>query len=60
MLHLNVGTFFLHNIIVGLASGADSAYIYEEPFNINDLSEDVRHMILKMKSGGVLRGLVLR
>ncbi|KAK7574123.1 hypothetical protein V9T40_011314 [Parthenolecanium corni] len=43
-----------------LASGADSSYIYEEPFTIEDLTKDVRHMVSKMKHGKVLRGLVLR
>lgn len=43
----------------GLAGGADAAYIYEEPFNINDLIDDIRLMHAKMEEG-VTRGLVLR
>uniref|UniRef100_A0A646QIL3 ATP-dependent 6-phosphofructokinase n=1 Tax=Hemiscolopendra marginata TaxID=943146 RepID=A0A646QIL3_9MYRI len=42
----------------GLAGGADAAYIFEEPFNVHDLYEDVNHMMTKM-SEGVQRGLVL-
>lgn len=43
----------------GLAAGADTAYIFEEGFNISDLQTDVQHMINKFK-GGIERGLVLR
>ncbi|KAM3877543.1 phosphofructokinase, muscle b [Diretmus argenteus] len=43
----------------GLASGADAAYIYEEPFNIHDLEMNVEHLVEKMKTT-VKRGLILR
>jgi len=45
--------------LAGLAGGADAAYIFEEPFNINDLIGDIRLMHSKMEEG-VTRGLVLR
>lgn len=28
--------------LAALASGADNAYIFEEPFNVNDILEDVK------------------
>ncbi|KAG7466935.1 hypothetical protein MATL_G00147570 [Megalops atlanticus] len=43
----------------GLAVGADAAYIFEEPFNINDLKTNVEHLTEKMKKD-IQRGLVLR
>ncbi|XP_028289650.1 ATP-dependent 6-phosphofructokinase, platelet type-like isoform X5 [Gouania willdenowi] len=43
----------------GLASGADAAYIYEEPFDIRDLQANVEHLTEKMKTS-IQRGLVLR
>ncbi|XP_030612975.1 ATP-dependent 6-phosphofructokinase, platelet type isoform X7 [Archocentrus centrarchus] len=43
----------------GLASGADAAYIYEEPFDIKDLQANVEHLTEKMKTS-IQRGLVLR
>ncbi|XP_051970346.1 ATP-dependent 6-phosphofructokinase, platelet type-like isoform X3 [Xyrauchen texanus] len=43
----------------GLASGADAAYIYEEPFDIRDLQSNVEHLREKMKTS-IQRGLVLR
>jgi len=45
--------------VAGVAGGADAAYIYEEPFGVKDLQQDVEHMASKM-SEGVQRGLVLR
>ncbi|MEQ2228088.1 hypothetical protein ILYODFUR_005220, partial [Ilyodon furcidens] len=45
--------------MAGLASGADAAYIYEEPFNIHDLELNVDHLVEKMKTT-VKRGLILR
>jgi len=45
--------------LAGLAGGADAAYIYEEPFGIQELQLDVYHMAAKMAEG-VQRGLVLR
>lgn len=45
---------------VGIASGVDSSWIYEEPYNIDDLRQEVYHMKSKMIEGGILRGLVLR
>lgn len=46
--------------LAGLAGGADAAYIFEEPFNVKNLQEDVEHMASKMSKEGVQRGLVLR
>ncbi|VDP91045.1 unnamed protein product [Echinostoma caproni] len=43
----------------GLAGGADAAYIYEEPFTIDDLRQDVVHLRAKI-ADNVQRGLVLR
>lgn len=45
--------------LAGLAGGADAAYIWEEPFGIKELMEDVFHMQAKMAEG-VQRGLILR
>ncbi|XP_067386057.1 ATP-dependent 6-phosphofructokinase, muscle type isoform X2 [Emydura macquarii macquarii] len=45
--------------MAGLASGADAAYIYEDPFTIHDLQINVEHLTEKMKTT-VKRGLVLR
>ncbi|KAM9827115.1 ATP-dependent 6-phosphofructokinase, platelet type isoform 2-T2 [Neosynchiropus ocellatus] len=45
--------------VAGLASGADAAYIYEEPFDIRDLQANVEHLTEKMKTS-IQRGLVLR
>ncbi|KAL4655512.1 ATP-dependent 6-phosphofructokinase, muscle type-like [Arapaima gigas] len=45
--------------MAGLASGADAAYIYEEPFSIHDLEINVVHLVEKMKTT-VKRGLILR
>lgn len=45
--------------LAGVAGGADAAYIFEEPFGIKDLMEDVFHMQAKM-ADGVQRGLILR
>ncbi|XP_061879059.1 ATP-dependent 6-phosphofructokinase, platelet type-like isoform X1 [Entelurus aequoreus] len=43
----------------GLAAGADTVYIYEEPFDIRDLQANVEHLTSKMKTT-IQRGLVLR
>nr|XP_057932734.1 ATP-dependent 6-phosphofructokinase, platelet type-like isoform X2 [Doryrhamphus excisus] len=43
----------------GLAAGADTVYIYEEPFDIRDLQANVEHLTQKMKTT-IQRGLVLR
>ncbi|XP_038573218.1 ATP-dependent 6-phosphofructokinase, platelet type-like isoform X1 [Micropterus salmoides] len=43
----------------GLAAGADTVYIYEEPFDIRDLQANVEHLTEKMKTS-IQRGLVLR
>ena len=43
----------------GLASGADSAYIFEEPIDIKVLEKDVDHLINKFKNG-MERGIVIR
>ncbi|XP_064408589.1 ATP-dependent 6-phosphofructokinase, muscle type [Latimeria chalumnae] len=45
--------------MAGLSSGADAAYIYEEPVGIHDLQLNVEHLTEKMKTT-VKRGLVLR
>ncbi|XP_022238987.1 ATP-dependent 6-phosphofructokinase-like isoform X1 [Limulus polyphemus] len=45
--------------LAGLAGGADAAYIFEEPFSVNQLMDDVMHMQAKMAEG-VQRGLILR
>lgn len=42
-----------------LASGADAAYIFEEPFDVNDLLEDVKVIADKMITGAQ-RYLVIR
>ncbi|XP_028971242.1 ATP-dependent 6-phosphofructokinase, liver type [Esox lucius] len=43
----------------GIAVGADAAYIFEDPFNIQDLKSNVEHLTEKMKKD-IQRGLVLR
>ncbi|XP_028992849.1 ATP-dependent 6-phosphofructokinase, liver type [Betta splendens] len=43
----------------GIAVGADAAYIYEDPFNIHDLTTNVEHLSEKMKKD-IQRGLILR
>ncbi|XP_053353667.1 phosphofructokinase, muscle b isoform X2 [Clarias gariepinus] len=45
--------------MAGLSAGADAAYIYEEPFQIHDLQNNVQHLVEKMKTT-VKRGLILR
>ncbi|XP_030632051.1 phosphofructokinase, muscle b [Chanos chanos] len=45
--------------MAGLASGADAAYIFEEPFGIHELEMNVQHLVEKMKTT-VKRGLILR
>ncbi len=45
--------------VAGLASGADQSYIYEEPFTINDLIDDVHHLKSKME-GDLKRGILIR
>lgn len=47
------------NVSLGLAGGADAAYIFEEKFSIKDLQQDLYHMAAKMAEG-VQRGLILR
>lgn len=46
-------------VSIGLAGGADAAYIHEEKFAIKDLQQDVVHIANKMAEG-VQRGLILR
>jgi 6-phosphofructokinase len=46
-------------LFIGLAGGADAAYIFEEKFSIKDLQQDLYHMAAKMAEG-VQRGLILR
>ncbi|KAM8857758.1 ATP-dependent 6-phosphofructokinase, liver type [Synchiropus picturatus] len=43
----------------GISVGADAAYIFEDPFNIQDLKTNVEHLTEKMKKD-IQRGLVLR
>uniref|UniRef100_A0A4W5JZW6 Phosphofructokinase, liver type n=1 Tax=Hucho hucho TaxID=62062 RepID=A0A4W5JZW6_9TELE len=43
----------------GIAVGADAAYIFEDPFNLQDLKTNVEHLAEKMKED-IQRGLVLR
>uniref|UniRef100_A0A3P8X271 6-phosphofructokinase n=1 Tax=Cynoglossus semilaevis TaxID=244447 RepID=A0A3P8X271_CYNSE len=43
----------------GLAAGADTVYIFEEPFDIRYLQANVEHLTEKMKTS-IQRGLVLR
>ncbi|KAM9323581.1 ATP-dependent 6-phosphofructokinase, platelet type-like [Pholidichthys leucotaenia] len=43
----------------GLAAGADTVYVFEEPFDIRDLQANVEHLTQKMKTS-IQRGLVLR
>jgi hypothetical protein len=54
-----VGSVFCLKLFVGLAGGADAAYIFEEKFSIKDLQQDLYHMAAKMAEG-VQRGLILR
>ncbi|KRZ03820.1 6-phosphofructokinase [Trichinella zimbabwensis] len=42
-----------------LASGADNAYIFEEPFSVDDIKEDVRVIAQKMVKG-VQRYIIMR
>ena len=44
----------------GLASGADAAYIYEEPSSIEAILDDCKHLINKIKYSGIERGILLR
>jgi hypothetical protein len=53
------GSVFCLKLFVGLAGGADAAYIFEEKFSIKDLQQDLYHMAAKMAEG-VQRGLILR
>lgn len=45
--------------IAGLASGADQSYIYEEPFTITDIIDDIHHLRMKME-GDLKRGILIR
>ncbi|CAK6955655.1 phosphofructokinase%2C muscle b [Scomber scombrus] len=45
--------------MAGMASGADAAYVFEDPFSIHDLEMNVMHLVEKMKTT-VKRGLILR
>jgi 6-phosphofructokinase 1 len=45
--------------VAGLASGADQSYIFEEPFTINDLIDDIHHLRKKME-GDLKRGILIR
>ena len=45
--------------VAGFASGADQSYIFEEPFTIHDIIDDVHHLRKKME-GDLKRGILLR
>ncbi len=45
--------------LAGFASGADQSYIFEEPFSINDIINDINHLKKKM-AGDLKRGILLR
>lgn len=45
--------------LAGFASGADQSYIFEEPFTISDLIEDIHHLRKKME-GDLKRGILIR
>jgi 6-phosphofructokinase 1 len=42
-----------------LAGGADSAYIFERPFKLEDLQNDICHFVRKFSDGNVQRALVI-
>ena len=45
--------------VAGFASGADQSYIFEEPFTIADIIDDIHHLRQKME-GELKRGILLR
>jgi 6-phosphofructokinase 1 len=45
--------------MAGFASGADQSYIFEEPFTIGDIIDDIHHLRKKME-GDLKRGILLR
>ena len=45
--------------MAGFASGADQSYIFEEPFTIHDIIDDINHLKQKMQ-GDLKRGILLR
>ena len=55
----NVNTRRYLATVAGLASGADQSYIYEEPFTITDMIDDIHHLRLKMQ-GELKRGILIR
>ena len=44
--------------IAGIASGADQSFIFEEPFTIQDIMDDIRHLTNKME-GELKRGILI-
>ena len=44
--------------VAGLACGADQSYIFEEPFTIDDLIDDIHHLRRKME-GDLKRGILI-
>lgn len=44
--------------VAGLACGADQSYIFEEPFTITDMIEDIHHLRKKME-GDLKRGILI-
>ena len=44
----------------GLAGGADSAYIFEEPFSLSDLQHDLDFLVGKFREGYLERGIIIR
>lgn len=45
--------------LAGFASGADQSYIFEEPFGVNDIINDINNLKMKME-GDLKRGILLR
>lgn len=45
--------------LAGFASGADQSYIFEEPFGIKEIMDDIAHLKMKMQ-GDFKRGILLR
>ena len=45
--------------LAGFASGADQSYIFEEPFGIKEIMDDINHLKNKME-GDLKRGILLR
>ena len=46
--------------MAALACDADAAYIHEEKITIEDLKDDVYHIVDKMNNSVIQRGLIVR